>query len=75
MSVRRVGGAFGAKISRATQPAVACSLVSYKLNRPCRFIMPLTDVMRVIGKRLPSNTDYEVYTYITKFQLQNQKFI
>ncbi|CAH0726812.1 unnamed protein product, partial [Brenthis ino] len=58
--VRRVGGAYGIKISRVSQVAVASSLVSYKLNKPCRFILPLTTNMRSIGKRLPCSNNYEI---------------
>ncbi|XP_063828755.1 probable aldehyde oxidase gad-3 [Ostrinia nubilalis] len=58
--VRRLGGSFGLKISRNTLSAVACSLVSYKLNRPCRLIMPLTSITRALGKRFPCSSDYEV---------------
>ncbi|XP_049874984.1 uncharacterized protein LOC126373065 [Pectinophora gossypiella] len=58
--VRRLGGAYGIKISRASQAAVACSLVAKKLNRPCRFIQSLTTNMRAVGKRLPCSRDFEV---------------
>ncbi|KAL0878800.1 hypothetical protein ABMA27_003830 [Loxostege sticticalis] len=58
--VRRLGGGFGLKISRNTLSAVACSLVTYKLNRPCRLIMPLTSINRAFGKRFPVSSDYEV---------------
>lgn len=60
LAVRRLGGGFGGKISRSTQIAVACSLVAFYLNRPCRFITPLTTFMRAIGKRLPCSSDFEV---------------
>ncbi|CAH0400121.1 unnamed protein product [Chilo suppressalis] len=58
--VRRLGGSYGYKVSRALQVAVACSLVAKKLNRPCRFIQPLTTNIRAIGKRFPCSTEYEV---------------
>ncbi|XP_026741742.1 xanthine dehydrogenase/oxidase-like [Trichoplusia ni] len=58
--VRRLGGAYGIKISRNIQCAVACSLVVHKMNRPCRFIQPLTTNMRAVGKRLPCSSDFEV---------------
>ncbi|XP_072949512.1 xanthine dehydrogenase/oxidase-like [Epargyreus clarus] len=60
VSVPRCGGAYGAKISRATMIAAACSLVTYLMNRPCRFVMSMQANMRVIGKRFPSTLDYEV---------------
>ncbi|CAH0726811.1 unnamed protein product, partial [Brenthis ino] len=60
IEVRRVGGSFGLKLSRQTLVTTACSLVAYKLNRPCRFLMPLTIQTRAIGKRMPSSTNYEI---------------
>ncbi|XP_048477717.1 probable aldehyde oxidase gad-3 [Plutella xylostella] len=57
--IRRVGGAFGAKLSRSAQIAIACALVTLKLNRPCRMILPLTTNMKAIGKRLPASSDFE----------------
>ncbi|CAH0400156.1 unnamed protein product [Chilo suppressalis] len=60
LTIPRCGGAYGIKISRATHVACACSLASYLLNRPCRFVMSLQSNMRVIGKRLPATSDYEV---------------
>ncbi|XP_045773781.1 xanthine dehydrogenase 1-like [Maniola jurtina] len=60
VSVRRLGGGYGYKLSRVTQVSIACSLVTYKLNRPCRFIQSLTNNMRAVGKRLPCSTNFEV---------------
>ncbi|XP_073945873.1 aldehyde oxidase 1-like [Choristoneura fumiferana] len=58
--VRRLGGAYGIKISRGNQVAVACALVTHKLNRPCRVILPLVTLSQAVGKRLPCSTEYEV---------------
>ncbi|XP_047998098.1 probable aldehyde oxidase 4 [Leguminivora glycinivorella] len=58
--VRRLGGAYGIKISRGNQVAVASALVAYKLNRPCRIILSLETQSHAIGKRLPCSTDFEV---------------
>ncbi|XP_047533953.1 xanthine dehydrogenase 1-like isoform X2 [Vanessa atalanta] len=58
--VRRIGGGYGYKISRVTQICGACSLVAFKLNRPCRFIQPLTHNMRAIGKRTPCASNFEM---------------
>lgn len=60
VKVRRVGGAYGIKISRMTRAAVASGLVSKKLNRPCRFIVPMTTITRAEGKRFPAFFEYEV---------------
>ncbi|XP_052742072.1 probable aldehyde oxidase gad-3 [Bicyclus anynana] len=58
--VRRLGGSYGYKLSRVTQVSVACSLVSHKLNRPCRFIQSLTNNMRAVGKREPCSANFEI---------------
>ncbi|CAH0677124.1 unnamed protein product [Chilo suppressalis] len=58
--VTRLGGAYGIKISRSTQLAVASSLVVTKLNRPCRMIQALTTNMRAVGKRMPCSNEFEV---------------
>ncbi|KAJ8719961.1 hypothetical protein PYW07_012004 [Mythimna separata] len=58
--IRRVGGSYGLKITRSIQGAVACSVVAQKLNRPCRFIQPLTTNMKAFGKRMPNVNVYEV---------------
>ncbi|CAG4933315.1 unnamed protein product [Parnassius apollo] len=58
--VRRVGGAYGYKISRIIQGALAANLTALKLNRPCRFIQPLRTNTRAVGKRLPCVTEFEV---------------
>ncbi|XP_052742309.1 uncharacterized protein LOC112054760 [Bicyclus anynana] len=60
VKVRRLGGGYGLKISRNAQIAVAAALVTYKLNRPCRFINPLVNNMKAIGKRMPCSRDFEV---------------
>lgn len=58
--VRRLGGAYGEKISRSCQATVACALVTQKLQRPCRVILPLATHYKSTGKRFPCSTDYEV---------------
>ncbi|XP_045484577.1 xanthine dehydrogenase-like [Pieris rapae] len=58
--LRRLGGTYGIKISRSIQVAVACALVTYKLNRPCRFIQSLRNNMRHVGKRMPASIDFEI---------------
>ncbi|XP_012273308.1 xanthine dehydrogenase/oxidase [Orussus abietinus] len=58
--VRRIGGGYGAKISRATQIACACALVCHKLNRPARFVMSIESNMMAIGKRYSTLQQYDV---------------
>ncbi|XP_013191578.1 uncharacterized protein LOC106135750 isoform X1 [Amyelois transitella] len=57
--VRRLGGAYGLKISRSIQSTIACCLVVTKLNRPCRFIQSLTTNMKAVGKRYDCLNEYE----------------
>ncbi|CRL08599.1 CLUMA_CG021336, isoform A [Clunio marinus] len=56
--VRRLGGAFGGKISRQGQIACAAALGSYLTKKPVRLIMSMEDNMRAIGKRFSSMSDY-----------------
>ncbi|KAJ2948180.1 hypothetical protein O0L34_g9988 [Tuta absoluta] len=60
VKIRRLGGAYGLKYSRSSQVAIACSLVTQKLYRPCRFITNLTSTTRAVGKRFPCYTNYEI---------------
>ncbi|XP_028039591.1 xanthine dehydrogenase/oxidase-like [Bombyx mandarina] len=59
IKVRRLGGSYGIKVTRSNQVAVSCSLVSFKLNRPCRFVLPLSTTTRAYGKRFPCIADME----------------
>lgn len=56
---RRLGGAYGMKMSRCIQGAIATALAVIKLNRPCRIIQSLTTNMRAVGKRLPCAVNFE----------------
>ncbi|XP_014098512.3 uncharacterized protein [Bactrocera oleae] len=61
LKVRRLGGAFGCKISRGNQVACAASLVAYKLNRPSRFVQTIESMMTSNGKRWGCRSDYEFH--------------
>ncbi|ODM92327.1 Abscisic-aldehyde oxidase [Orchesella cincta] len=59
VSVRRLGGAYGGKISKSTQIAAACAVAAHVTNRPVRVALDLESNMRMMGKRLPYLTKYE----------------
>lgn len=64
MQVRRIGGAYGAKITRAAFPAAACAVAAYVVNAPVRLNLDLQTNMEMIGKRPPYLMNYEVsFTY------------
>merc|ERR1719204_410646 len=52
MSVRRLGGAFGGKISNASVPATACAVAAFKLGKPVRIVLDLKSNLEAVGKRL-----------------------
>lgn len=60
MIVPRLGGAYGAKVSRATQIGCAAALGTHLSRLPVRFIMQLEANMRTIGKRTGLVGDYTV---------------
>ncbi|CAO1303177.1 unnamed protein product [Diamesa tonsa] len=60
MQIRRLGGAYGGKISRSTQMACAAALATHLSNRTVRFIMTIEANMTVVGKRYACTNDYDV---------------
>lgn len=60
MSVRRLGGAYGCKITRATHIACACAVAAHVINRPVRVALDMETNMKMIGKRAPFLMKYEV---------------
>ncbi|XP_049545877.1 uncharacterized protein LOC125957303 isoform X2 [Anopheles darlingi] len=58
--IRRLGGAFGSKISRASQVACACAVAAHFSQRPVRLIVSLEDNMAAIGKRSACASNYEI---------------
>ncbi|KAL5006950.1 hypothetical protein ScPMuIL_015756 [Solemya velum] len=62
VEVKRVGGAFGAKITRNSQVAAGCALAARIMNRPVRMMLNIHDNMEMIGKRIPYYAEYQVTT-------------
>lgn len=60
VKVLRVGGGYGAKVSRAGMIACACALVSFVMNRPARFIQSIESMMTSLGKRLSVHSEYQI---------------
>lgn len=52
ITVRRLGGAYGAKIARSALVTSACALVCFLTNRPVRFVMQIEAMMSICGKSL-----------------------
>lgn len=53
VTVSRLGGGYGCKISGAYRVAASCALVAYHLQRPARFVLQLEQNMGSLGKRSP----------------------
>ena len=56
--VRRVGGAYGAKISRNAAISCAAALAAETLGRPCRVELEQRDNMLALGSRRPHRCKY-----------------
>ncbi|KAJ6635263.1 Xanthine dehydrogenase [Pseudolycoriella hygida] len=60
MSLRRLGGAYGCKGTRATHVSCAAAIACKLTNLPVRFVMTLEANMEVMGKRYALLNEYDV---------------
>ncbi|XP_054277393.1 xanthine dehydrogenase-like isoform X2 [Macrosteles quadrilineatus] len=60
MKVRRLGGGYGAKLTRATWVATLCAVAAKLTNTTVRFTLPLETNMAMMGKRYGCLTNYKV---------------
>ncbi|GLV36464.1 Aldehyde oxidase 3 [Carabus blaptoides fortunei] len=60
VAVKRLGGAYGAKILRASLVSTACAIASHKVQKPVRIQLPLIENMKMLGKRPPTTFQFEV---------------
>ena len=60
ITVKRLGGAYGAKITLPIHLATAGAVAANKTNKPVRIWMPLEDNMRMLGMRNHYLFDYKV---------------
>ncbi|XP_062708362.1 xanthine dehydrogenase isoform X2 [Aedes albopictus] len=60
LSVRRVGGAYGAKSTRPALIACACAVAAKLTQRPVRMVLPMETSMSALGKRIGCLSLYEV---------------
>ncbi|XP_013406957.1 xanthine dehydrogenase isoform X2 [Lingula anatina] len=60
VSVPRLGGAYGGKITRNSPVAAASALAAYVTRKPVHIHMSLGANMKMLGKRIPYVVNYEV---------------
>ncbi|RXG69500.1 Xanthine dehydrogenase [Armadillidium vulgare] len=59
-SVRRIGGAYGCKISRSNLVAAASAIAAHKLKKPVRIALDIETQMTLVGWREPYYSKYKV---------------
>ncbi|RWR80438.1 xanthine dehydrogenase/oxidase [Cinnamomum micranthum f. kanehirae] len=53
VNVKRVGGAYGAKLNRTPPVAMACAMAADMLQKPVRLVLDLPTNMQLVGGRSP----------------------
>ena len=69
LSTKRIGGAFGAKISRNNMVTPIAALAAFKLNARVRLVLSLSDNMKIVGKR----PEY-MFSYAASLDGQNKEW-
>nr|XP_058949586.1 xanthine dehydrogenase/oxidase-like isoform X1 [Pocillopora verrucosa] len=59
LSVKRCGGAYGARITGANHVATACAIAAYVTKRPVRMRLNLSTNMEMVGVREPYKATYK----------------
>ncbi|KAL7640339.1 UNVERIFIED_CONTAM: hypothetical protein RMT77_008603 [Armadillidium vulgare] len=59
-TVRRIGGAYGGKITRPTLLASAAAVAAHKLRKPVRIVLDLQTQMTIVGWRDPYLSEFKV---------------
>lgn len=60
LTVKRIGGAYGAKITRSSLIACACALACHLSGLPVRFVMTIEAMMSICGHRYACANQYNV---------------
>lgn len=68
---KRVGGSYGAKVTRSAQIACACALACHLLRRPVRFVLTIESNMATIGKRSANVIEYKANVDTATGQMRN----
>nr|XP_024214404.1 xanthine dehydrogenase-like isoform X2 [Halyomorpha halys] len=58
--VKRLGGAYGSKLTRSAMIACACSVAAHKLQKPVRLVLDMRTNTKAVGKRGAYLAKYEV---------------
>lgn len=60
VSVRRIGGSFGGKISRSHMVSAAAAVGAWKAHKPVKIALDMKTFMTLIGGREPYYSKYKV---------------